>query len=60
MRKQPILHFREPAVDTILQRQLAKEGYRILPKFKLCDALAKDRNESLPQREFDYYTAISG
>jgi hypothetical protein len=56
MRKQPILHFREPAVDIILRRQLAKEGYRILPKVGLCDALEKGRDDYLPQREFDYFT----
>ncbi len=55
MQKQPILKYREPTVDTILQRNLAKEGYRILQKVKLCDALAKDPNEYLPQREFDYF-----
>lgn len=56
MHKRPILSLREPKVDTILQRQLAKEGYRILPKVGLCDALEKDRNDYLPQREFDYFT----
>jgi hypothetical protein len=56
MHKQRILSWKEPDVDTILQRQLAKEGYRILPKVGLSDALAKDRDDYLPQREFDYFT----
>jgi len=57
MHKQPILHYGENEADTILRRQLAnKEGYRILPKVKLCDALAKDRNDYLPSREFNYFT----
>jgi hypothetical protein len=56
MHKRPILYLREPDVDTVLQRQLAKEGYRILPKVGLSDALAKDRDDYLSQREFDYFT----
>jgi len=56
MHKRRVLYFREPEVDTILHRQLAKEGYRILPKVKLSDALGKDPNDHLPQREFNYFT----
>jgi len=56
MHKQLILCLREPDVDTILQRQLVKEGYRILPKVGISDALAKDRGDYLSQREFDYFT----
>ena len=56
MHKRPILYLREPDVDTVLQRQLAKEGYRILPKVGLSDALVKDRGDYLSQREFDYFT----
>lgn len=56
MRKQPILHFREPRVDTILRRQLTKEGYRILPKVRLGDAIEKEKGDHLSQREFDYFT----
>lgn len=55
MHKQRILVLKEPDVDTILQRQLAKEGYRVLPKVGLSDALAKDPDDHLPQREFDYF-----
>lgn len=56
MHKRRILEFREPEVDTILQRQLAKEGYRIQPKVGLSDALAKDRDDHLSEREFSYFT----
>lgn len=56
MHKQRILNFREPEVDIILRQQLAKEGYRVLPKVGLSDALAKDHDDHLPQREFDYFT----
>jgi len=51
-----VIIFREPKVDSILRRQLTKEGYRILQKVRLADAIAKDRNDQLPQRDFDYYT----
>lgn len=56
MHKRQILEFREPEVNTILQRQLAKEGYRILPKVRLSDAIAKDHNDHLSEREFSYFT----
>ncbi len=56
MHKRRILYFREPEVDSILRRRLAKEGYRIVPKTKLSDALAKDSGDHLTQREFDYFT----
>ena len=56
MHKRRILYFLEPKVDTILQRQLAKEGYRISPKVRLADAIAKDTNDQLSQRDFGYYT----
>ena len=56
MHKQRILNFREPQVDSILQRQLTDEGYRILAKVGLSDALAKDRNDHLSSREFGYFT----
>ncbi len=56
MHKQLILHYKEAEVDSILKRRLTKEGYRILPKVKLSDALAKDRDDHLRQREFDYFT----
>jgi very-short-patch-repair endonuclease len=56
MRKQPVLDYKELDVDKILWRQLGKQGYRILSKVKLCDALAKDQSDHLPQRKFDYFT----
>lgn len=56
MHKKRILVLKEPDVDTILQRQLAKEGYRVLPKVGLSDALEKDRDDYLSQREFNYFT----
>jgi hypothetical protein len=55
MHKQQILILKEPDVDIILRRQLAKQGYRVLPKVGLSDALAKDPDDHLPQREFDYF-----
>jgi Protein of unknown function (DUF2726) len=56
MHKRRILYFREPEVDSILQRQLAKEGYRIMPKVKFSEAIGKDRNDHLSPREFEYFT----
>lgn len=56
MHKRRVLYFLEPAVHTILLRQLAKKGFHIYPKVRLCDAIAKDDSEHLPAREFDYFT----
>lgn len=54
MRKRRILYFLEPAVHTILLRQLTKKGYRIYPKVRLGDAIGKDSGDHLPSREFEY------
>ncbi len=50
------MHNRESDVDSILRRQLSKEGFRILPKVRVADVIAKDASDKLSQREFDYYT----
>ncbi|HEV2523346.1 MAG TPA: DUF2726 domain-containing protein [Candidatus Acidoferrales bacterium] len=51
-----ILCWDEPKVDVILQRQLAKEGYRILPKVRVADAINKDASDHLSSRDFEYFT----
>jgi hypothetical protein len=56
MHKRRVLLFREPAVHSILRRQLASKGFQVYPKVRLSDAVAKDDGEHLPQREFDYLT----
>jgi hypothetical protein len=56
MHTKRILSFLEPRVYTVLQRQLVKEGYRILPKVRLSDAINKDTNDHLSDRDFGYYT----
>lgn len=54
MHKKPIMHNGESKVDSILSRHLSKEGFRILPKIRVQDAIEKDK--WLPPREFEYYT----
>lgn len=56
MHKRRLLYFMEPAVHTILLRQLTSKGYRVYPKVRLCDAIGKDENERISQREFHYFT----
>lgn len=54
MQKRPVLIFKEPAVDSILLRQVGEKGFRIYPKVRLADAIAKD--EYLSPREFQYFS----
>ena len=54
MHKRRVLLFREPAVHSILRRQLTNKGFQVYPKVRLSDAVAKDDGEHLSQREFDY------
>lgn len=54
MRKRRVLVFQEPAVHSILLRQLTPKGFRIYPKVRLADAIFKD--EYLSPREFQYFT----
>jgi hypothetical protein len=56
MHKRRVLLFREPAVHSILRRQLTSKGFQVYPKVRLSDAVAKDDGEHLPQREFDHLT----
>lgn len=43
-------------VDGVIQRQLGHEGYRVLPKIRLQDAIGKDAGDWLSDREFSYFT----
>jgi len=56
MHTKRVLCFLEPKVDTILQRQLVNEGYRVLPKVRVADAINKDTSDHLSDRDFGYYT----
>lgn len=54
MQKRRVLIFREPAVHSILLRQLSQKGFRIYPKVRLADAICKV--DYLSTREFQYFT----
>ena len=54
MHKCRVLCFREPEVHSILLRQLSRSGFRVYPKVSLADAINKDRDEHLENREFNY------
>lgn len=56
MHKRRLLVFREPEVNTILQRTLASRGFQVFPKVRLADAIQKDASEYLGNREFGYLT----
>jgi len=54
MHKLKVLYFREPEVHATLLRQLSRKGYRIYPKVRLADVIARDRDEWMAERYFQY------
>jgi len=54
MKKRKLLTWSEGKVDQILKRRLPDARYRVLLAVRLSDALGPERNETLPDEEFQF------